>query len=117
MSGSSPAFGKWSSETALPLSRAGGSAWQIDCVLKRADFPIRYKYILKDKAGEVVPEAGADKELDVDSFARKTLAMLIVSDGYFRVRVCHALSHLCITYSDSVLVQFCASFFMHFRGH
>lgn len=86
MSGSATALGKWDNETAVELHRSDGSSWQADVSIKKDEFSLRYKYILKNRAGDVVPELGADRELGLDTASAKPSAMIVASDGYFRVR-------------------------------
>ncbi|KAG6552731.1 hypothetical protein Mapa_005678 [Marchantia paleacea] len=84
--GSASSLGKWDNEAAVPLYRVGGSLWQAEVMIKRGDFSLRYKYILRNRAGDVVPELGADRELSLDTSARMPSALIIVSDGFFRAR-------------------------------
>lgn len=85
MLGSASSLGKWDNEAAVPLYRVGGSLWQAEVMIKRADFSLRYKYILRNRAGDVVPELGADRELSLDTSARMPSTLIVVSDGFFRV--------------------------------
>ncbi|CAM6114987.1 unnamed protein product [Calypogeia fissa] len=84
VSGSATGVGKWDNAIAVQLHRLGSSSWQADVPIRKAEFSLRYKYILKNKAGDVVPELGADRELSLDASAMKPSALLIASDGYFR---------------------------------
>lgn len=82
--GSATSLGEWETDAALPLVHTSSSVWEADATIKRAEFPIRYKYILKDKEGQIVLEHGDDIELGLDTSARKPSLMIFVSDGNFR---------------------------------
>jgi hypothetical protein len=110
--GNIPELGEWDDGAALPLSSSVGDdfLWQCMTTVRRENFPIHYKYILKNRFGEVVSETGADRELKCDS-ARKPAAMVITSDGSFQVRfffVCFFLL-LCKTSER----ELCSSKFIH----
>ncbi|CAK9278762.1 unnamed protein product [Sphagnum jensenii] len=85
--GNIPELGEWDDGAALPLSSSVGDdfLWQCMTTVRRENFPIHYKYILKNRFGEVVSETGADRELKCDS-ARKPAAMVITSDGSFQAQ-------------------------------
>ena len=87
--GNSPELGEWNNGAAVPLSRAGGCSWHCMTVIKREEFPISYKYILKNKNEEVVPENGADRLMSLDSSAKKPTSMILAADGSFRVCTSH----------------------------
>ncbi len=84
--GNIPELGEWDDGAALPLTSSLGDdfLWQCMTTVRRENFPIHYKYILKNRFGEVVSETGADRELKCES-ARKPAAMVITSDGSFQV--------------------------------
>ncbi len=110
--GNIPELGEWDDGAALPLTSSVGDdfLWQCMTTVRRENFPIHYKYILKNRFGEVVSETGADRELKCDS-ARKPAAMVITSDGSFQVRfffVCFFLL-LCKTSEREP----CSSKFIH----
>ncbi|KAF9595883.1 hypothetical protein IFM89_005369, partial [Coptis chinensis] len=48
-------------------SDATESLWQAECVMKKKDFPIKYKYCLSDRAGNVSVEVGSHRDLAADS--------------------------------------------------
>lgn len=83
LTGGAAAMGMWVLEKALRLSVREGSHWCGECVLKTSEFPLRYKYIVKNQA-ELMPEAGSDRELCLDRANKKHPAMMVISDGYFK---------------------------------
>lgn len=44
--GSSSKLGQWKIQNALKLSYAGDSIWHADCVIQKADFPLKYPFEL-----------------------------------------------------------------------
>lgn len=88
--GNSPELGEWDNGAAVPLSRAGSCSWQCMTIIKKENFPISYKYILKNKNEEVVSETGADRLMSFDSSAKKPTSMILAADGSFRVCISHA---------------------------
>lgn len=83
LTGGVAALGKWVLGKALRLSALAGSIWQGECVLTVDEFPLRYKYIVKDQA-EVIPESGPDREICFDGSSKKHPSMMVISDGYFK---------------------------------
>lgn len=78
------ALGKWNLEKSLRLSSVGGFCWQGECMVNQNDFPLRYKYIVKDET-KVISEVGpADRELCLDGAKKSRPIMMIVDDGYFK---------------------------------
>eukprot|EP01018_Ginkgo_biloba_P034974 Gb_33253 [translate_table: standard] len=84
LTGSSSALGKWELKEAIKLFYCGDAYWQVDCKVRKDEFPIKYKYFVKDKTLKVIPEVGSDRELSWDSIVRKPATMIFVSDGSFR---------------------------------
>jgi hypothetical protein len=100
--GSSPELGNLNNEEAVPLSKAGHHYWQCTSIIRREEFPIKYKYMLKSKSGEVTPEIGTERVLSFFSNTKEPASMIIASDGGFRV--CSELSgNLWTSYSSFLL--------------
>ncbi|KAL3688287.1 hypothetical protein R1sor_014596 [Riccia sorocarpa] len=85
VTGSASSLSKWVNEEAVPLHRVAGSLWQADVVIRRSELPLKYRYFLRNKAGDVMPELGADRSLNLVPAGRPS-ALVIVTDGYFRSR-------------------------------
>lgn len=84
LTGSASALGNWNFKESVRLSFCADTYWQADCIIRNDEFPIRYKYFVKDKSSKIVPEIGADRELSWDSTPRKSATMIFLSDGSFR---------------------------------
>jgi len=84
LTGSASALGNWELKEAVRLSYFGDAHWQVDCTIRRDEFPIRYKYVLKDKSTRIIPEVGSDRELSLDSVSGRLATVIFVSDGSFR---------------------------------
>ncbi|XP_058079209.1 4-alpha-glucanotransferase DPE2 [Magnolia sinica] len=76
-------LGKWNAQDGLKLSYVGEYLWQADCVVQKAELPIKYKYCQIDKAGDVSLEVGPNRELAVDS-TPESPGYIALSDGMFR---------------------------------
>lgn len=81
--GSPPKLGQWKTEGALKLSYAGGSVWVAESVMKKDEFPIKYRYCKYGKAKKLALEIGANRELSVD-FSAGQPKYIILSDGQIR---------------------------------
>ncbi|KAE8125116.1 hypothetical protein FH972_019951 [Carpinus fangiana] len=81
--GSHLKLGKWKVQDGLKLSYAGNSIWQGDCVLRKGDLPIKYKYSKYDKAGNFSLETGTNRELNVGSSENQP-RYIFLSDGMYR---------------------------------
>ena len=79
-------MGGWDPRMAVPMTRTCGTLWEANVILPRDEFPLRYKYCVRDGFGAALPEYGPDKELTLDMTARKQPSMIVVSDNHFRVR-------------------------------
>ncbi|XP_010251909.1 PREDICTED: 4-alpha-glucanotransferase DPE2 isoform X2 [Nelumbo nucifera] len=82
--GSSTKLGMWKVEDGLKLNYAGESFWQADCVMKKDEFPIKYRYCQSGKTGNVSVEVGSNRELSVDSTLQSPPRYICLSDGIFR---------------------------------
>ncbi|XAR48322.1 4-alpha-glucanotransferase [Bertholletia excelsa] len=84
--GSSMKLGKWKVQDGLKLKYAGESIWEADCLMRREDFPIKYKYSKYGKAGNFSLEIGPNRELLVDFSASQPSQpqYIILSDGMMR---------------------------------
>ncbi|XP_010525431.1 PREDICTED: 4-alpha-glucanotransferase DPE2 isoform X2 [Tarenaya hassleriana] len=80
--GTSEKLGKWKVEGGLSLNYVGDSVWEADCLIPRADLPIKYRYCKVRKAGELSLESGGNRELSVPVDNRQRI--IIMSDGLFR---------------------------------
>ncbi|KAL2630387.1 hypothetical protein R1flu_015073 [Riccia fluitans] len=86
VTGSASSLGRWVNETAIPLHRVGGSLLQADVIIGRHELPLKYRYIIRNRAGDVISEMGGDRTLSSEPSAERISALIIVSDGYFRAR-------------------------------
>jgi len=98
VTGSIPWLGEWDVAKALPLNSATYPVWTIDMLAGADDLPFSYKYVIKDRAGNlVVYESGSDRTIlkpaHVHSELRKPAAtppaggddrFVVVSDNKFR---------------------------------
>lgn len=81
--GSPSKLGQWKTEGALKLSYAGDSVWAAESVLKKDEFPIKYRYCKLGKDKKLALETGANRELSVD-FTANQPKYIILSDGQIR---------------------------------
>ena len=82
--GTSGKLGKWKVESGLKLSYVGDSMWEGDCLIPKADFPIKYRYCKVPKDGSIGLESGGNRELTLHSSSNKQ-EYIVMSDGLFRV--------------------------------
>lgn len=81
--GSPSKLGQWKTEGALKLSYAGDSVWVVESVMKKDEFPIKYRYCKYGKDKKLALETGANRELSVD-FSANQPKYIILSDGQIR---------------------------------
>ncbi|XP_057770458.1 4-alpha-glucanotransferase DPE2 [Salvia miltiorrhiza] len=81
--GSTLKLGQWKTEGALKLSYAGESVWVAESVMKKDEFPVKYRYCKYGKAKKLALEIGANRELSVD-FSASQPKYIILSDGQIR---------------------------------
>ncbi|XP_073104819.1 4-alpha-glucanotransferase DPE2 isoform X2 [Elaeis guineensis] len=84
VTGSVPQLGQWKAEDGLELSHAGGSIWRADCLMRKDDFPIKYKYFRVSKVQGASLEVGPNRELVVELASKSPPNYIILSDGTFR---------------------------------
>uniref|UniRef100_A0A5B7B0S7 4-alpha-glucanotransferase n=1 Tax=Davidia involucrata TaxID=16924 RepID=A0A5B7B0S7_DAVIN len=81
--GSSMTLGHWKVQNGLKLNYAGESIWHADCVMRKEDFPIKYRYGKYGKGGNFSIENGPNRELFVD-FSTSQPRYILLSDGMMR---------------------------------
>ncbi|XP_047953128.1 4-alpha-glucanotransferase DPE2 [Salvia hispanica] len=81
--GSPSKLGQWKTEGALKLSYAGESVWVAESVLKKDEFPVKYRYCKYGKTKKLALEIGANRELSVN-FSAGQPNYIILSDGQIR---------------------------------
>ncbi|KAG5395612.1 hypothetical protein IGI04_017426 [Brassica rapa subsp. trilocularis] len=81
--GTSGKLGKWKVESGLKLSYVGDSMWEGDCLIPKAEFPIKYRYCKVPKDGSIGLESGGNRELTLHSSSNKQ-EYIVMSDGLFR---------------------------------
>ncbi|MDD5556951.1 MAG: 4-alpha-glucanotransferase [bacterium] len=64
VSGSVPALGGWDPAAAPAMNGGRFPLWTLDLSVRREEFPIRYKYVIKGDGASVVWEEGGDRTLD-----------------------------------------------------
>ncbi|XP_011626502.1 4-alpha-glucanotransferase DPE2 isoform X1 [Amborella trichopoda] len=84
VTGSSLTLGNWVVKDAVKSACTGDFTWQADCLFRRDEFPIKYKYCQKDKAGNLLLEVGHNRELPIDPTPEKNHVLIVASDGTFR---------------------------------
>ncbi|XP_008796184.1 4-alpha-glucanotransferase DPE2 isoform X2 [Phoenix dactylifera] len=84
VTGSVLQLGQWKVQGALELIYAGGSTWIADCLMRKDDFPIKYKYCRVSKVQGASLEVGPNRELAVDLASESPPNYIILSDGTFR---------------------------------
>uniref|UniRef100_A0A1J3EMA5 4-alpha-glucanotransferase n=1 Tax=Noccaea caerulescens TaxID=107243 RepID=A0A1J3EMA5_NOCCA len=76
-------LGKWKIENGLRLNYVGDSMWEADCLIPKAEFPIKYRYCKVQKEGSIGFESGGNRELSLHSTSSKQ-EYIVMSDGLFR---------------------------------
>ncbi|XP_010508798.1 PREDICTED: 4-alpha-glucanotransferase DPE2 [Camelina sativa] len=76
-------LGKWKVENGLRLNYVDDSIWEADCLIPKADFPIKYRYCKVQKEGSIGFESGGNRELSLHSIGSKQ-EYIVMSDGLFR---------------------------------
>ncbi|XP_026425002.1 4-alpha-glucanotransferase DPE2-like [Papaver somniferum] len=84
VTGSSAQLGQWNLQGGLKLSHAGFASWEANCVMRKSELPIKYKYCQHGKAGNISLEVGPQREIYVDSTSNDTPKYISLSDGIFR---------------------------------
>ncbi|XP_024395916.1 4-alpha-glucanotransferase DPE2 [Physcomitrium patens] len=82
--GSSSELGQWNNEAAIALSNTVGYSWECLVSISRTEFPVSYKYILKNSSGVVTYENDENRVLSLSLSAKKSSSVLIAADGSFR---------------------------------
>ncbi|PIA53200.1 hypothetical protein AQUCO_00900054v1 [Aquilegia coerulea] len=83
--GNSNSLGQWKLQDGVKLGYcAGESLWQADCLIKKSDLPIKYKYCQSGKTGHVSVEVGPHRELLANSTSNSQPRYICLSDGIFR---------------------------------
>ncbi|XP_024016763.1 4-alpha-glucanotransferase DPE2 isoform X2 [Eutrema salsugineum] len=76
-------LGKWKVENGFRLNYVGDSMWEADCLIPKADFPIKYRYCKVQKDSNIGFESGGNRELTLHSSGSKQ-EYIVMSDGLFR---------------------------------
>ncbi|CAN6443473.1 unnamed protein product [Victoria cruziana] len=84
VTGSCSTLGKWEAKHGLELTCSGESIWRADCMVKKSEFPIKYKYSKMSKTGNAILETGCNREVTIDSMLDKIPRHILASDGTFR---------------------------------
>ncbi|XP_044964464.1 4-alpha-glucanotransferase DPE2 [Hordeum vulgare subsp. vulgare] len=84
VTGSNPAVGNWKAQDGLKLNYVGDSIWKANCVLRKSEFPVKYKYCQVSEAGVTSLEFGPNREVDVDLSSPKPSRYVLLSDGSLR---------------------------------
>uniref|UniRef100_A0A1D1Y9G6 4-alpha-glucanotransferase n=3 Tax=Anthurium amnicola TaxID=1678845 RepID=A0A1D1Y9G6_9ARAE len=84
VTGSTSQLGHWNAQNGLRLFYAGESIWQAYCVMKKDDFPIKYKYSQNRKTGDALLEIGPNRELTAGLATSHPSNYVYLSDGSFR---------------------------------
>lgn len=84
VTGSVPQLGQWRVEDGLRLNYVGESIWESHSVLRKVDFPIKYKYYQSCKQRGASLEIGPYRELALDKTSSSIPKYVSLSDGSFR---------------------------------
>lgn len=84
VTGSNPQLGRWQAQDGLKLSNVGDSLWKANCVLRKSEFPVKYKYCQISQAGNSSLELGPNREVDIDLSSPKQSRYVVLSDGALR---------------------------------
>ncbi|XP_042003319.1 4-alpha-glucanotransferase DPE2-like [Salvia splendens] len=81
--GSPSKLGQWKTDGALKLSYADESVWVAESVIKKDEFPVKYRYCKYGKTKKLALEIGANRELSVN-FSASQPNYIILSDAQIR---------------------------------
>lgn len=81
--GSSTKLGQWKVQDGVKLSYAGESTWHADCLMRKDEFPIKYKYCKYGMSGNFSLENGPNRDLHLD-FSSNQPNYTFLSDGMMR---------------------------------
>ncbi|XP_006658074.1 4-alpha-glucanotransferase DPE2 [Oryza brachyantha] len=84
VTGSNPQLGNWRTQDGLKLKYVGDSIWKANCLLRKSEFPVKYKYCKISEAGVSSLEFGPNREVDVDLSSPKPSRYILLSDGALR---------------------------------
>ncbi|KAG2638901.1 4-alpha-glucanotransferase DPE2-like [Panicum virgatum] len=84
VTGSNPQLGRWQAQDGLKLTYVGDSLWKAICVLRKSEFPVKYKYCQISQAGNSSLELGPNREVDIDLSSPKQSRYVVLSDGALR---------------------------------
>ncbi|XP_020590132.1 4-alpha-glucanotransferase DPE2 isoform X2 [Phalaenopsis equestris] len=84
VTGSVPQLGQWRVEDGLRLNYIGDSIWESHSVVRKVDFPIKYKYYHSCKQQDASLEIGPYRELALDTTSNSIPKYVLLSDGSFR---------------------------------
>lgn len=82
--GTTSQLGQWRAQDGLKLSYAGDSIWQADCLVRKDEFPVKYKYYKCCKVQGMSMEIGPSRELVLDLASINLPNYISLSDGPFR---------------------------------
>ncbi|XP_042408165.1 4-alpha-glucanotransferase DPE2-like [Zingiber officinale] len=85
VTGSASQLGKWKTQDGLRLKYAGDNTWKAECVLRKYEFPLKYKYYQVHELTDPTLELGPNRELSVDSQSIHPPNYIVLADGPFRV--------------------------------
>ncbi|WOK96012.1 4-alpha-glucanotransferase DPE2 isoform X1 [Canna indica] len=81
--GSASELGKWKPQDGLRLRYAGEYIWKAECVLRKYEFPLKYKYCQVHESSDPTLELGPNRELAIDSQSSHPPNCVILADGPF----------------------------------
>lgn len=84
VTGSNPSVGNWRTQDGLKLNYVGDSIWKANCVLRKSEFPVKYKYCQISEAGVSSLEFGPNREVDLDFSSPKPARYILLADGSLR---------------------------------
>lgn len=84
VTGSNPSIGNWRAQDGLKLNYVGDSIWKANCLLRKSEFPVKYKYCQISEAGVSSLEFGPNREVDMDLSSPKPARYILLSDGSLR---------------------------------
>ncbi|CAL9106060.1 unnamed protein product [Musa acuminata var. zebrina] len=82
--GSASELGKWRPHDGLKLRYAGDFTWKAECVLRKYEFPLKYKYCHVHQMKDPSLELGPNRELAVDFQSSHPPNYVMLADGPYR---------------------------------
>lgn len=85
VTGGAPQLGNWQLPQVVRMAEARAACWEVELSIPLKDFPVTYKFAVRDARGALTLEHGESRILALPaSDSARAPALLVRHDGYFR---------------------------------